>query len=317
MATRAADTVCVAAVDLARAAAELEAAAAGTVGDHVGSDADGDRVVTHYFTCLSPGYLGWRWAVTVARASRAKAATVDEVVLLPGEGALLAPAWLPWQERVAPGDLGVGDLLPPEPGDPRLEPGYTGSDALDPQDGPEGEAPLRPEQWQLGLGRVRVLSAWGRDEAAERWHDGEFGPDASMAKAAPAACASCGFLLPVGGALGQQFGLCANEMSPADGRVVDLGYGCGAHSQAPVIEGTGVPVAPTVLDHGYEFEAAAQPGASEPAAEPVADAVPEADAEPESEPVPELESAPPAEPVAEPASVADVEMVVAGPADAE
>lgn len=272
MATRVADAACADAVDLARAAAEA-VAPAGTVGEPVARDVEGDRVVTHYFASLSPAYVGWRWAVTVARASRAKVPTVDEVVLLPGEGALLAPEWLPWQERVAPGDLGVGDLLPPEPDDPRLEPGYTGSDALDPQDDPVGTAALRPEQWELGLGRVQVLSAWGRDEAAERWHDGDFGPDASMAKAAPAACASCGFLLPVGGALGQQFGLCANEMSPADGRVVDLGYGCGAHSEAPVIEGTGIPVALTVLDHGYDYESAA-PAAPEPDADASAEPEP-------------------------------------------
>jgi len=28
------------------------------------------------------------------------------------------------------------------------------------------------------------------------------------------------------------FGACGNEYSPADGRVVDAGYGCGAHSEA-------------------------------------------------------------------------------------
>ncbi len=300
MATRVADAVCAAAVDLARSAAQA-AAPPGTVGDPVGSDVDGDRVLTHYFACLSPAYVGWRWAVTVARASRAKVATVDEVVLLPGEGALLAPAWLPWQERVAPGDLGVGDLLPPEPGDPRLEPGYTGSDALEPQDGPEGAAPLRPEQWELGLGRARVLSAWGREEAAERWHDGDFGPDSGMAKAAPAACASCGFLVPVGGALGQRFGLCANEMSPADGRVVDLGYGCGAHSQTPVIEGTGIPVSVTVLDHGYDFDASAGYGA-DPAAE---------EGSAQSEPVPGEE------PGAGPGSRPELAGVGADPAAAE
>jgi hypothetical protein len=44
-------------------------------------------------------------------------------------------------------------------------------------------------------------------------------------------CASCGFLLPIGGPMGQQFAVCANRMSPADGRVVALTYGCGAHSE--------------------------------------------------------------------------------------
>jgi hypothetical protein len=247
------DKVCSDAVELARDAAAA-VAPAGQVGEWLDSVVEADRVVTHHFRSLAPGYVGWRWAVTVARAARAKTPTVDEVVLLPGDGALLAPEWVPWQERVAPGDLGVGDLLPPSPDDPRLEPGYTGSDALEPGDAPDGDGPLRPEQWELGLGRIRVLSGWGRDDAAERWHEGEYGPDAAMATAAPAHCASCGFLVPVGGALGQQFGLCANEMSPADGRVVDLGYGCGAHSETPVIPGTGVPVSSAMVEAGFALE---------------------------------------------------------------
>ena len=61
------------------------------VGEHLGARADDDRVVTHLFACPHPGYQGWRWSVTVARASRAKVVTVDEVVLLPGEGSMLAP----------------------------------------------------------------------------------------------------------------------------------------------------------------------------------------------------------------------------------
>ena len=32
-------------------------------------------------------------------------ATVSEVVLVPGPTALLAPAWVPWENRVKPGDL--------------------------------------------------------------------------------------------------------------------------------------------------------------------------------------------------------------------
>jgi hypothetical protein len=35
----------------------------------------------------------------------------------------------------------------------------------------------------------------------------------------------------MGGPLGQLFAVCANVMSPADGRVVALSYGCGAHSE--------------------------------------------------------------------------------------
>ncbi len=115
------DEACAQAVDLARGAAE-EMAGPGGVGEHVGVTADGDRVVTHRFSCLDPAYHGWCWAVTVARASRAKNVTVDETLLVPGAEAILAPDWVPWKERVLPGDLGVGDLLPAPPDDARLVP---------------------------------------------------------------------------------------------------------------------------------------------------------------------------------------------------
>jgi len=106
---------------LARGAAE-EMAGAERVGEHLGVTADGDRVVTHLFSCLDPAYRGWCWAITVARASRAKNVTVDESLLIPGADAILAPDWVPWRERLLPGDLGVGDLLPAPPDDPRLVP---------------------------------------------------------------------------------------------------------------------------------------------------------------------------------------------------
>ena len=115
------DEACAQAVDLARGAAE-EMAGAGRVGEHRGVTADGDRVVTHRFSCLDPAYRGWCWAVTVARASRAKNVTIDETLLVPGSEAILAPDWVPWKERVLPGDLGVGDLLPAPPDDARLVP---------------------------------------------------------------------------------------------------------------------------------------------------------------------------------------------------
>ena len=115
------DATCAAAVDLAAAAARE--VAGDSVGPHLGAQADGDRVVTHLFASDQPGYTGWQWAVTVARASRSRHVTVDEVVLLPGEDALLPPEWVPWSERLRPGDLGVGDLLPTPSDDDRLVPG--------------------------------------------------------------------------------------------------------------------------------------------------------------------------------------------------
>jgi hypothetical protein len=116
-----ADAACVEAVDLARAAAEE--AAPGEVGEHLGAEAEGERVVTHRFACRNEAYRTWHWAVTVARASRAKYVTVNETVLLPGPEAVLAPEWVPWSERLRPGDLGPGDSLPTPEDDDRLEPG--------------------------------------------------------------------------------------------------------------------------------------------------------------------------------------------------
>jgi len=115
------DQACADAVDLARAAAE-EDAGPGQVGAHVGMNVESDRVVTHLFESLSPGYVGWRRGVTVTRAARAKVVTVSESVLLPGPEALLAPEWVPWTQRVRPGDLKAGDLMPARSDDERLVP---------------------------------------------------------------------------------------------------------------------------------------------------------------------------------------------------
>lgn len=221
------DTVGASAVDLARWAVEEEAAA-GTVGEHLGCEAEDERIVTHYFACLDPAYVGWRWSATLARAARSRVATVDEVVLLPGPDSLVAPAWVPWSDRVQPGDLGIGVIWPTAPDDERLTAGLTGVDSLE---GVAALSPLQPSQWEIGLGRVRVLSAHGREEAAHRWHDGEHGPESSMARSVTVTCSTCGFLLTIGGPMGQAFGVCAQAMSPADGHVVALNFGCGAHSE--------------------------------------------------------------------------------------
>lgn len=224
-----ADPACAAAAEPARHAAERAASSATgdphAVGEHLGVEVDGERVLTHVFACLAAGYPGWRWAVTVVRASRAREVTVDEVVLLPGTDALLAPGWLPWDARVRPGDLGPGDLLPAPVDDPRLDPGYTA--AADPRSDPDS-ARVADE---LGLGRARVLSPFGRDDAALRWAVSDAGPDSDLARAAPAHCATCGFLVALSGPLRPAFGVCANAMSPLDARVVSLDSGCGAHSE--------------------------------------------------------------------------------------
>lgn len=221
------DAACVQAVDLAREAAEE--VAEGPVGEHLGHRTEGERMVTHVFAATDPGYRGWQWSVTVVRASRAKEVTVNEVVLLPADGALLAPPWVPYAERVGAGDIVPGVLMPTPDDDPRLEPGYTGGEQAADAD-PALESATRALAVELGLGRERVLSPYGRDRAAERWLRGEGGPHTPMAEQAPASCVSCAYFTRLGGSLGTIFGACANEYSPSDGRVVSFDHGCGGHS---------------------------------------------------------------------------------------
>jgi hypothetical protein len=217
------DKVGAAAVDAARAAL-LELVPAGDVGEHLDVRVEGKKVVTHLFACTQAGYRGWRWSVTVTRAPKQKTVTVDEVVLLPGDEAVLAPEWVPWKDRIRPGDLSPGDLLPPEEDDARLVPAFTGADEL-----PDPREAKRVAE-ELGLGRPKVLSVEGRELAAQRWYDSDRGPDTPLAQAAPAPCATCGFLVRLAGPLSQAFGVCANAYANDDGKVVSLDHGCGAHS---------------------------------------------------------------------------------------
>ena len=251
------DAVCAESVDLARAAL-AGLAAPDTVGEHLGVEADDDRVVTHLFDSLLSGYRGWRWAVTLARAPRGKAVTVDEAVMLPGPEALLPPVWLPWTERLRPGDLGVGDLLPTDVDDERLEPGWNATALAESADGSALEIDDEHLDFaevigSLDLARPRVLSPIGLDDAFDRWFCGDHGPDSAMAQAAPDTCATCGFRLPLRGALGQGFGICANEIAPSDGSVVALSYGCGAHSEAVVIPAMTAATEPVVDEVGYDM----------------------------------------------------------------
>jgi hypothetical protein len=222
------DEACAEAVELAHAAAVRRAGVL-EVGEHRGVQADDVRVATHLFDCVHPGYPGWQWSVTVARASRARVVTISEVTLVPGEGALLAPAWVPWAGRIGPKDLTPGVLAPTTPDDVRLVPGYTGGEFAADAD-PAEASQLRAVVAELGLGRERVLSIDGRDEAAERWLAGPGGPDNPMTQQAPASCQTCGFFVGITGGLGRLFGVCTNELSPSDGAVVSFEHGCGGHS---------------------------------------------------------------------------------------
>lgn len=300
MATATKDPVLSTAVELARAAAEEVAGGATLVGEHLGSVLEEDRLVSHRFAATAPGYVGWAWTVTIARVPRGRTATVCEVDLLPGAGALLAPEWVPWSERLRPGDLGPGDVLPFQVDDDRLEQGYEATGDVD-----ADELAL----FELGLGRERVISPRGRSDAARRWYAGSHGPMAPTALAASAPCSTCGFLLLLAGSLRTEFGVCANEWSPDDGRVVSMDHGCGAHSQTDVVAlpSEWPDPAPLVDEDALELVPPAVPAAeAEPEPEPAAEAEPEPAAEadvepePESEPEPAAEASPESAPEAEP-----------------
>jgi hypothetical protein len=264
------DSTCAEAVEVAREALG-DVAPPGTVGAHLGVEPEAERMVLHTFAAELPGYRGWRWAATVMRASRSKTVSVGETVLLPGPESLLSPAWVPWTERLRHGDLGVGDLLPTDEDDPRLEPGWNAledaelevtppeldaepdaePDAED-EDGWVDSGALLAVSLELDLLRPRVLSPIGLDDAIDRWTAGDHGPDAPIAQSAPALCATCGFRIALRGTLGHGFGICANEISPSDGHVVSLGHGCGAHSEAAVIPAMAERPEPVVDEVGFE-----------------------------------------------------------------
>lgn len=86
--------------DLARAAL-AEITDAQEIGADDGYEVPEERVVTLLFECRLEGYLGWRWAATVTRVDAQSPVNVLEVGLLPGDGAVRAPEWVPWSVRLA------------------------------------------------------------------------------------------------------------------------------------------------------------------------------------------------------------------------
>ncbi|MGZ8178725.1 DUF3027 domain-containing protein [Williamsia sp. SKLECPSW1] len=244
-----------AAVDIAREAAV--AVGEDSVGEHLDAVVEGECTVTHYFSADLTGYRGWVWCVVLATCPAEDDAdsvvTVSEVALLPGADALTAPDWVPWAERIAPGDLGPGDVLAAPADDARLVPNHLDTAELE-STGLLDEA--SDIHLALGLGRRRVLSREGRDDAAERWYTGEHGPDSEMASATRLACGTCGFYLPLAGSLRVAFGVCANQYA-ADGQVVSAEFGCGAHSDSVAPSGEGSPAYDAYDDGAVEVVAAA------------------------------------------------------------
>ena len=196
-----------------------EVAGDGEVGEHIGVTGMGTNVATHRFAADVPGYSGWEWNVVAACATGSDWVTINEVALVPASGALEAPDWVPYAERVRPGDLGPGDIIELAPGDERVT-----------EDSMSRHAITFP-----GRETKRYLTEKGLSDAERRWRTGAFGPNSEFAEKAALHCRSCAFYVPLGEPIGDSFGVCTNELS-ADGHVVAASYGCGAHSDTTVAD---------------------------------------------------------------------------------
>ncbi len=242
------------------------------VGSHLRAEVDGDGLVSHVFEALQPGYRGWTWVVSLTAAAADADPTVNDVVLLPGADAIVAPPWTPYRDRVRPGDLGPGDVLPPDADDLRLVPAWSAGDADTEVEG-GGD---RLEAKELAGGRSLVLSREGRDMAAQRWHDGHGGPHVAIAQQASGTCRTCGFRVGLAGALADRFGVCANGMANDDGRVVDLEHGCGAHSGVRLSRAASVKELPDPYFDTLTNDVVARPEPTPEVVEPVEAEAPEA-----------------------------------------
>ncbi|WP_445227774.1 DUF3027 domain-containing protein [Corynebacterium sp. H128] len=171
-------------------------------GVHSGISVLNKNAVTHHFEAQMPGYRGWEWNVVLACAEGSRFVTVNEVALMPGRDALRAPEWVPYEDRVQPGDLQPGLYIPPRVDDERL----------------------------TELEGGHKLTSVGFQGALERWREA-FGPTTESAEKSQLKCETCAFYVAAAD-VGNFFGVCFNEFA-ADGHVVHAAYGCGAHSETP------------------------------------------------------------------------------------
>jgi hypothetical protein len=85
-------------VEVARTAL-LEVTPEATIGALSGQVDEGGAVRVTFAAAMT-GYPGWHWTIAVATLEGEEPSAL-EVELMPGDGALLAPDWVPWSERLA------------------------------------------------------------------------------------------------------------------------------------------------------------------------------------------------------------------------
>ncbi|TQO20616.1 DUF3027 family protein [Rhodoglobus vestalii] len=78
----------------------LEITDTASIGALAGEQVESDGTVSVIFASAMRGYPGWNWTVSIAHVEGAEP-TVLEAELMPAEGALLSPDWVPWSERLA------------------------------------------------------------------------------------------------------------------------------------------------------------------------------------------------------------------------
>lgn len=143
----------------------------GAVGDVIDALLEGgerSQVLAIRHASALPGYPDWTWTVLLSRGVEG-GPTVLEVALLPGETSLLAPAWVPWSERLADylaakQASGEGEL---DEDDEALESDLE-SDLEDDFDDDFDEVELDAD-----LDHVEVAAASSEDAHADGWHDGD------------------------------------------------------------------------------------------------------------------------------------------------
>ena len=81
-------------------AALASVTAPSSVGEYAGAVDEGDGATSILFESLLPGYPDWHWTVSIGHLE-GEEPTVLEAELMPGEGSLLSPEWVPWADRLA------------------------------------------------------------------------------------------------------------------------------------------------------------------------------------------------------------------------
>jgi hypothetical protein len=92
--------------------AAKETAPANGVGKFLGTLTEDKDTTNYRFESKLSGYVGWEWNVVIFQGKKTDAATISEVVLLPGTKSITAPSWVPWSERRAELEKNKVEQLP-------------------------------------------------------------------------------------------------------------------------------------------------------------------------------------------------------------